>query len=54
LVDFKLPSVSDQHWKLIIDTNIFEEEEHEEQSFAPEAIYGVTGRSFLMFELVSG
>ena len=53
LVDFKLPSVSDQHWKLIIDTNI-SEEEREEESFAPEAIYGVTGRSFLMFELVSG
>ena len=53
LVGFKLPAVSDQHWKLLIDTNISEEEEErEDQHFAPEQVYGVTGRSFLMFELI--
>jgi isoamylase len=55
LVEFKLPSVSDQHWKLMIDTNISEQEEEQEtQVFASEHVYGVTGRSFLMFELVAG
>jgi hypothetical protein len=55
LVEFKLPGVSDQRWKLLIDTNISEQEEEQEtQIFASEHIYGVTGRSFLMFELVAG
>ncbi len=55
LVEFKLPSVSDQRWKLLIDTNISEQEEEQEtQLFASEHVYGVTGRSFLMFELVDG
>ncbi len=55
LVGFKLPSVSDQHWKLLIDSNISEdEEEREDQHFASEQVYDVTGRSFLMFELIPG
>ncbi len=55
LVGFKMPPASEQHWKLIIDTNISEEEEEkEDQHFAGEQIYGVTGRSFLLFELVPG
>ena len=55
MVEFKLPSVSGQHWKLLIDTNLSEEdEEKEDRHFAPNHVYGVTGRSFLMFELVAG
>ncbi len=55
LVGFELPPVTEQHWKLIIDTNISEdEEEKENQHFPPGHIYGVTGRSFLLFELVPG
>jgi isoamylase len=35
LVEFKLPSVSDQHWKLMIDTNISEQEEEQETQVLP-------------------
>ncbi len=53
LVGFKLPPAVDQRWKLVIDTNLSEEdEEKEEQHFTSEQVYGVTGRSFLLFELV--
>ena len=52
LVGFKLPPAAEQCWKLIIDTNLSEEEDEEEQCFMPERIYGVTGRSFLLFELI--
>ncbi len=53
LVGFKLPPTVDQRWKLIIDTNLSEdEEEKEDQHFTPEQVYGVTGRSFLLFELI--
>ncbi|MCQ8277597.1 glycogen debranching protein GlgX [Acetobacteraceae bacterium KSS8] len=55
LVEFTLPAVTGQHWKLLIDTNLSEEEEEREDAvFAPGNTYGVTGRSFLMFELVAG
>ncbi len=53
LVGFKLPPAAEQSWKLIIDTNLSEdEEEKEDQRFAGEQVYDVTGRSFLLFELV--
>ena len=55
LVEFTLPSHggTDQHWTLMIDTNISEEaEKREDQTFKSGAVYGVTGRSFLMFALV--
>ncbi len=53
LVGFKLPPAVDQRWKLIIDTNLSEdEEEKEDQHFEDEHVYQVTGRSFLLFELV--
>ncbi len=53
LVGFKLPPATEQIWKLIIDTNLSEEsEEKEDQHFTPEQVYDVTGRSFLLFELV--
>ncbi|WP_419728201.1 glycogen debranching protein GlgX [Lichenicola sp.] len=52
LVEFKLPPATEQQWKLLIDTNLSEEEEEKESGiFTPEHMYGVTGRSFLMFEL---
>ena len=56
LVEFKLPSHggSDQHWTLMIDTNLSEDQSREERTFAPESTYGVTGRSFLVFALVPG
>ena len=53
LVGFKLPPAAEQSWKLIIDTNLSEdEEEKEDKHFAGEQVYDVTGRSFLLFELV--
>ena len=53
LVGFKLPPTTDQRWKLIIDTNLAEEEEEkEDQHFTPEQVYDVTGRCFLLFELI--
>ncbi|MGI4747498.1 MAG: glycogen debranching protein GlgX [Janthinobacterium lividum] len=52
IVEFKLPPSIDERWKLLIDTNISEEEEEQEsQVFSPGHAYGVTGHSFLMFEL---
>jgi isoamylase len=54
LVGFKLPSVADQHWRLLIDTNLSEDQVSDEPHFPPEQVYDVTGRSFLMFELVPG
>ena len=53
LVGFKLPPAAEQSWKLIIDTNLSEEEEEkEDKRFAGEQVYDVTGRSFLLFELI--
>nr|WP_321984755.1 glycogen debranching protein GlgX [uncultured Lichenicoccus sp.] len=55
LVEFTLPSHggADQHWTLLIDTNISEDEEKkEDKTFKSGGVYGVTGRSFLMFALV--
>ena len=46
LVNFTLPSLRDSTWRLLIDTNI---EQIEETTFAPGDVYGVTGRSFLLF-----
>ena len=52
LVEFKLPPTIDERWKLLIDTNVSEEEEErEDKIFPPGHAYGVTGHSFLMFEL---
>lgn len=52
LVEFKLPPTIDEQWKLLIDTNISEEEEERENQIFPSGhTYGVTGHSFLMFEL---
>ncbi len=54
LVTFELPSVSDKHWSLLIDTNLAEDEQEQARHFPAGHEYGVTGRSFLTFELVSG
>ncbi|WP_428394876.1 glycogen debranching protein GlgX [Lichenicoccus sp.] len=57
MVEFTLPSQGgeDQHWTLMIDTNISEEEEkQEDQKFAFGEVYAVTGRSFLLFTLIPG
>ncbi|MBE7209950.1 MAG: glycogen debranching protein GlgX [Gluconacetobacter diazotrophicus] len=52
LVEFTLPDVGDRPWRLMIDTNLSEEEEEKEEGcFDPGAKYGVTGRSFLLFAL---
>ena len=55
MVEFTLPSQggSDQHWTLLIDTNISEEaEEKENQTFGLGQVYAVTGRSFLLLALI--
>ncbi len=55
VVEFTLPSqaASDQHWTLMIDANMSEEEEEQEtETFRFGQKYAVTGRSFLLFTLV--
>ncbi|ACK52675.1 glycogen debranching enzyme GlgX [Methylocella silvestris BL2] len=55
VVEFSLPSQSgaDQHWTLMIDTNLsVEEDEKETQTFRFGQKYAVTARSFLLFALV--
>jgi len=53
LVEFTLPDGPDQVWKRLLDTNAVDDEnEQEDKIFAPGAVYGATGRSFLLFELV--
>ena len=55
MVEFTLPSQggSDQHWILMIDTNLSEEAEGQEnQTFKCGQAYAVTGRSFLLFAWV--
>ena len=57
MVEFTLPSLGgdDQHWTLMIDTNISEQEEKkEDKMFAFGEVYAVTGRSFLLFALIPG
>jgi glycogen operon protein len=50
LVEFTLPEDGPTaQWQLLIDTNI--PEEKEVPLFKPGAVYGVTGRSLLLFEL---
>ncbi|VTZ25987.1 Glycogen operon protein GlgX homolog [Methylocella tundrae] len=55
VVEFTLPSqsASNQHWTLLIDTNLPEEMvEKEGETFRFGQAYAVTGRSFLLFALV--
>jgi len=55
LVEFTLPSQGgdDQHWTLMMDTNLSEEEVGaEDKQFPFGHVYGVTGRSFLLFALI--
>jgi isoamylase len=57
VVEFVLPSQTsaNQHWTLIIDTNLSEEaqdQEQETQTFKFGQKYAVTGRSFLLFALM--
>ena len=52
LVEFTLPeTVGGWHWQLLIDTNL--PEGAEMGSFAMGDVYGVTGRSLLLFALES-
>ncbi|RBM07506.1 glycogen debranching protein GlgX [Novacetimonas cocois] len=51
VVEFTLPSVSDQHWCLLLDTE-FEGADLKKQLFAPCQRLAVTGRSFLLFHLL--
>ena len=55
VVEFTLPSQggADQHWTLMIDTNLtVAEDEKEDRTFRFGQKYAVTGRSFLMLALV--
>ena len=57
VVEFVLPSQTsaNQHWTLIIDTNLSEgaqDQEQETQTFKFGQKYAVTGRSFLLFALM--
>ncbi|PNG28055.1 glycogen debranching enzyme GlgX [Methylocella silvestris] len=55
IVEFTLPSQggANQHWTLMIDTNLsVEEDERETQTFRFGQKYAVTARSFLLFALV--
>ncbi len=50
LVQFTLPDCTDgKHWKLLFDTNT--PDELREEPFAIGDVYGVTGRSCLLFRL---
>ena len=52
LVGFTMPeTVGGWHWQLLIDTNL--PEDAEMGTFATGDIYGVTGRSLLLFALES-
>jgi glycogen operon protein len=53
VVAFTLPEVlGGREWRLLIDTNLSDEETASEPGFAFEHPYAVTGRSLLLFELV--
>jgi glycogen operon protein len=53
VVEFTLPEVlGGREWRLLIDTNLSDEETAGEPAFAFEHPYSVTGRSLLLFELV--
>jgi glycogen operon protein len=52
LVEFTLPETAGgSHWQLLIDTNL--PEGAEMGTFATGEVYGVTGRSLLLFALAS-
>jgi isoamylase len=53
VVEFSLPEVlGGREWRLLIDTNLSDEDTSSESAFAFEHAYSVTGRSLLLFELV--
>jgi hypothetical protein len=53
VVEFSLPEVlGGREWRLLIDTNLSDEDTSGESAFAFEHAYSVTGRSLLLFELV--
>jgi len=55
VVEFTLPSQAsaDQHWTLMVDTNLPEDANAQEtETFKFGQNYAVTGRSFLLFALV--
>jgi glycogen operon protein len=53
VVAFTLPEVpGGREWRLLIDTNLSDEDTASEPAFAFEHPYSVTGRSLLLFELV--
>jgi glycogen operon protein len=53
VVEFVLPEVvGGRQWRLLIDTNLTDEDTAGEPAFAFEHPYTVTGRSLLLFELV--
>ena len=51
-VQFVLPSVSEQHWRVLLDTHVTQPEEDKEPVFTAGASYCVVARSVLLFELV--
>ncbi len=54
VVEFALPKAEGEEWKLLLDTNRPDDGEALEQElFAQEQIYTVTGRSVLLFELIT-
>jgi isoamylase len=53
LVNFKLPGhAGDERWRLLIDTNV--EGKLDKTAFKEGDVYGVTGRSLLLFQLHGG
>ncbi|GBQ93946.1 glycogen debranching protein GlgX [Asaia krungthepensis] len=54
VVEFTLPKAEGEEWKLLLDTNRPDDGAAlEEEQFAQEQVYTVTGRSVLLFELIT-
>ena len=54
VVQFTLPKAEGEEWKLLLDTNRPDDGEAlEDEHFAQEQVYTVTGRSVLLFELIT-
>ncbi|MCE2578158.1 glycogen debranching protein GlgX [Gluconacetobacter entanii] len=53
-VQFVLPSVAEQHWRLLLDTNMAHQEKGDERLFPACTSYPAVGRSVLLFDLVAG
>lgn len=54
VVQFTLPEAEGEEWKLLLDTNRPDDGDTlEEERFAQKQVYTVTGRSVLLFELIT-